>query len=119
VLVAAGAVAGGSAAARRLDNLLTRYVGMPGSLQPQLCTLRLRAGDRLLLASDGLTRVVPEPEIAQLLARQRTTAADLAQAAVARGGKDDVTAVLATVAADYDAGARSPMWLGRALRQPE
>jgi protein phosphatase len=102
VLVAAGAVDSGSEAARRLDNLLTRYVGMPGLLQPQLCTVRLRAGDRLLLASDGLTRAVPPPVLAALLARPRATAADLI--AAARGCGDDATAVLATVGADYPAG---------------
>jgi serine/threonine protein phosphatase PrpC len=105
VLVAAGAVDRDSAAARRLDNLLTRYIGMPGPLEPQLCALRLRAGDRVLLASDGLTRAVPAPLLALLLAGSTTDAADLVAAAVAHGGTDDVTAVLVTVSADYPASA--------------
>jgi protein phosphatase len=101
VLVAAGVVERGSAAARRLGNLLTRYLGMPGPLEPQLCTVRLHAGDRLLLASDGLTGALPPQALALLLARPQATAADLAADAVARGCRDDVTVVLAAVAADY------------------
>jgi PPM family protein phosphatase len=100
VLVAAGAVSGSSPAARRLDSLLTRYVGMPGRLEPQLGVVRLRAEDRVLVASDGLTRAVPVPALGALLADRRTTADRLVTAAVAAGGRDDVTAVLATVDAD-------------------
>jgi PPM family protein phosphatase len=109
VLVAAGAVDGDSEAARRLDNLLTRYLGMPGLLQPQVCTVPLRAGDRLLLASDGVTRAVPPPALCALLARPHVAAADVIAAAVAGACNDDVTAVLATVGADYptDAEVRS------------
>jgi protein phosphatase len=101
MLVAAGALDQDSAAARRLDHVLTRYVGMPGALQPQLSTLRLHAGDRLLLASDGLTRAVPAATLARLLAGGHPTAADLVGAAVNEQANDDVTAVLVTVAADY------------------
>jgi protein phosphatase len=97
VLVAAGAVDRDSAAARRLDNLLTRHLGMPGELRPQLVTARLRNGDRLLLASDGLYRTLSMPELAALLARPDTTADQLVDAAVAAGARDDVTALLATV----------------------
>ncbi|HVQ91666.1 MAG TPA: protein phosphatase 2C domain-containing protein [Mycobacteriales bacterium] len=97
VLVAAGAVDRDSPAARRLDNLLTRHLGMPGELRPQLVTARLRSGDRLLLASDGLYRTLPMPELAALVARPDTTADQLVDAAVAAGARDDVTALLATV----------------------
>jgi len=103
VLIAAGVLDRDSAAARRLGNLLTRYLGMPGPVQPQLCTVRLHAGDRLLLASDGLTGALSPHALALLLARPQATAADLAADAVAQGCTDDVTAVLAAVAADYAA----------------
>lgn len=96
-LLAAGAVAADSAAARRLDHLLTRYVGMPGPLTPQQRTVRLRPGDRLLIASDGVTRAVPVPELAALLARPDSTAGTLVAAAVSAGALDDATAVLATL----------------------
>jgi hypothetical protein len=105
MLVAAGALDQDSAAARRLDHVLTRYVGMPGALEPQLDTVRLHAGDRVLLASDGLTRVVPAPTLARLLAGPHPTAAALVGAAMNRQADDDVTAVLVTVCAGYPANA--------------
>lgn len=99
-LVAAGAVQPGSPAQRRLDGMLTRYVGMPGTACPQLTTVRLRAGDRLLLATDGVTRPLPMSRLAALLAAPGTDAAELVQAATEAGGRDDATAILATLPVD-------------------
>jgi hypothetical protein len=70
---------------------------MPGELRPQLAAVRLQSGDRLLLATDGLSRALPPAALAALLARPETTAGRLVGAAVAVGAKDDVTAVLATI----------------------
>jgi serine/threonine protein phosphatase PrpC len=99
-LVRAGAVEVGSVAQRRLDSMLTRFAGMPGTATPQLATVRLRAGDRLLVATDGVTRALTVPALATLLARPGVTAADLVQAADDAGGRDDATALLAAVPAD-------------------
>jgi protein phosphatase len=96
-LVRAGAVQPGSVAQRRLDGMLTRFAGMPGTACPQLATVRLRPGDRLLVATDGVTRALPVPELAALLARPGVTATDLVVAAVGAGGRDDATALLAVV----------------------
>jgi protein phosphatase len=96
-LVAAGAVQPGSVAQRRLDGMLTRFAGMPGSACPQLAAVRLRAGDRLLVATDGVTRALSVPALATLLGRPGTTATDLVDAACEAGGRDDATAVLAAV----------------------
>jgi PPM family protein phosphatase len=96
-LVAAGAVQPGSVAQRRLDGMLTRFAGMPGSACPQLATVRLRAGDRLLVATDGVTRALTVPALATLLGRPGITAADLVDAAADAGGRDDATALLAGV----------------------
>lgn len=101
-LVAAGAVERGSVAERRLGGLLTRFLGMPGRIYPQLATVRLRPGDRLLVTTDGVTRVLPLPVLGQLLSRPGVTAADLVAAAVAAGGRDDATALLAGVGSDVD-----------------
>jgi protein phosphatase len=90
-------VAAGSPAERRLDGLLTRFLGMPGSVHPQQSAARLRPGDRLLVASDGVTRALGVPALATLLARPDVRATDLVDAAVAAGGRDDATALLAGV----------------------
>jgi protein phosphatase len=99
-LVAAGAVQPGSVAQRRLDAMLTRFLGMPGTACPQLATVRLRAGDRLLVATDGVTRPLGVPALATLLARPGTMATDLVHAASDAGGRDDATALLAAVPTD-------------------
>lgn len=99
-LVAAGAVQPGSVAQRRLDGMLTRFAGMPGSACPQLASVRLRPGDRLLVASDGVTRPLPVARLTELLADPELVAADLVRAAADAGGRDDATALLAAVPVD-------------------
>ena len=61
--------------------------------------LHLRPGDRVLLASDGLTDLVPDPEIERILGQRHDDAAAeaLLEAALGAGGRDNVTCVLATV----------------------
>lgn len=96
-LVAAGAVEQGSAAERRLGGLLTRFLGMPGTVCPQVTTIRVRPGDRVLVATDGVTRGLPVPALGELLSRPGLGAADLVAAAAAAGSRDDATALLAAV----------------------
>jgi PPM family protein phosphatase len=70
---------------------------------PRLRTLRARAGDRLLLCSDGVTDYLTDAEVAALL-RPGVDAAAAARgivaAALAAGSRDNVTAVVADVEAD-------------------
>ena len=76
---------------------LTRYVGMEGEALPDLRVVELRVGDRLLLCSDGLTGMVPDRRIAQVLRRQRTpeeACEALVAAANAAGGRDNVSAIV-------------------------
>lgn len=64
-----------------------------------LLPVRVAAGDRLLLCSDGLTDLVPDELVAVLLstADPQSAAAVLVQAALAAGGKDNVTCVVLDV----------------------
>ena len=57
-----------------------------------------RAGDRLLLCSDGVSDVLDEPQIAELLAREDAADA-LVRAALEAGARDNVTAVVADAVA--------------------
>jgi serine/threonine protein phosphatase PrpC len=84
---------------------ITRFVGDPRGVQPDIFVEELRAGDRLLLCSDGLTRHVEPAEIAQHAVAGDIDGAvkDLVALANARGGEDNVTVVL--YAADRRAGA--------------
>ena len=73
--------------------------------QPTNCCLdkitdRLRAGDRFLLCSDGLSKTLAEDEIAALLAGEGATARPLIAAALERAADDNVTAVTIEVLAE-------------------
>lgn len=66
--------------------------------RPDVYHIRLQAGDQLLLCTDGLTDMVSESDIAACLDEALTAQAAcdaLIQSALAAGGKDNVTAVLA------------------------
>jgi protein phosphatase len=79
-----------------LANSITRFVGDPRGVAPDVFTESLRPRDRLVLCSDGLTRHVPPDEIAR--AASRTAPAHAAGALVdlanARGGQDNVTVIV-------------------------
>ena len=73
-------------------------MGTRSTIDPITSDVRLRRGDRILLCSDGLHGPVPDHEIARILG----SAADinrvthgLIQAALAAGGPDNVTVVVA------------------------
>lgn len=80
-------------------NVVLRSVSGEPAEEADVTPLDLWAGDRVLLASDGLTDLVDEARIAEVLARHGDDAATdhLIDAALASGGRDNVTCVLATV----------------------
>jgi len=77
-------------------NEITRFVGDERGIQPDVFVESLRAGDRLVLCSDGLTRHVADEEIAErAAAAEPAVAADqLVDLANDRGGEDNVTVVI-------------------------
>ena len=77
-------------------------------LEPEVRELDLRAGDRLLVCSDGLCGVVPHDEIAQHLTAPTAIAAveHLVETANQLGGPDNITAVIAEVPARFPAAKR-------------
>jgi protein phosphatase len=75
-----------------------------------VATYPARAGDRLLLCSDGLSDVLGDEEIAALLAAERDVhrcAGLLVDHALAAGARDNVTVVVADVVARPDV---APLW---------
>lgn len=78
-------------------NLVTQCLGLHPP-QPELATVSWSRGDTLLLCSDGLTDELPDETIVQILREANggeTAASKLVEAALAAGGKDNVTVVLA------------------------
>ncbi len=73
---------------------LTRSVGMEGEPLPQTRILKLKAGDLLLLCTDGLTGMLSDAQIGSILKKPESLKArcrDLIAAANCSGGKDNVT----------------------------
>lgn len=79
-------------------NVLTQCLGGTGEpmeLDPYVRAIEWRAGDALLLCSDGLTNMVEDDQIERLLGlRLSDPAQALVEAALAGGGIDNVTAVV-------------------------
>jgi len=79
---------------------LTQYVGMTGTPLPEARLVQLRAGDRLLLCSDGLTGMIADNEILEIMEKQanlRKTCDELILSANALGGTDNITALVIDV----------------------
>ena len=83
-------------------NVLTSAIGA-SDMTPVVGVLDLEPGDALLLCTDGLTNEIPEPEIDALLAGAADpegTCRALVDRALAGGGRDNITAIVAYALAD-------------------
>jgi serine/threonine protein phosphatase PrpC len=93
-LVDAGAIAAADALGHPNANIITRAVGTrEDAFVLDKVSERLRPGDRFLLCSDGLSKTVPEEELAVLLAADDAGAGSFLAAALDRQADDNVTAV--------------------------
>jgi serine/threonine protein phosphatase PrpC len=100
-LVDAGALSPVEALHHPRANVITRAVGADFSpLDLDKTSDRLRNGDRFLLCSDGVTKVLPDAELARLLASDDASPAErLIAAALDRNCDDNVTVVTVDVVA--------------------
>lgn len=82
------------------SNLITRAIGVDALPTPDLYAGALQDDDLFLLASDGLTDMVSDQRIAELLA-SRKTPGDLAEGLVAEaneaGGSDNITVLVVRI----------------------
>ena len=79
-------------------NMITRSLGMQG-LKIDITRHTLEAGDMLLLCSDGLYEYFSTQELEQLLLRDNSLqqkAEQLTEIALARGGADNISVILAS-----------------------
>lgn len=91
--------------ASEMQSVLTRAVGTNATVQVDANEQVLLVGDSLLLCSDGLTRMVTDPEIASTLLTSTSAqeAADrLIELANDYGGLDNVTAIVMRVTQKSD-----------------
>lgn len=98
-LADAGRIGVEDIASHRLRHLLTNVVGPQNEqLYVEMLQLRLLDGDRILLCTDGLTEMVAEHEILETLRGNENSEAacrTLVDLALAHGGKDNVTVLIA------------------------
>jgi PPM family protein phosphatase len=78
-------------------SIITRALGVESDVEVDLFTYKLLSGDRLLLCSDGLSGVVDEPRIRNVLLRvpePQRAAEKLVAMANEGGGPDNITVVV-------------------------
>jgi PPM family protein phosphatase len=84
------------------SNVITRCVGMADDIDPDVFNGEVQIGDTFLLASDGLTGMIEDRRIQQLLvsrAKPERIVDALIQEANMNGGNDNITAVVVRVLA--------------------
>jgi protein phosphatase len=83
-------------------NVIVRAVGMREAVELDLSRLEIQEGDILLLCCDGLSGMVPDEQMAEILrgggGEILRTNQMLVDAAIEAGGSDNVTSVLVQVA---------------------
>jgi PPM family protein phosphatase len=106
-LVRLGALTEAEAEKHPHASLITRALGTREEVEPDIETHRVRDQDVFLLCSDGLTKMVPESDIAAVVAaaaRLDDASERLIAAANEKGGKDNVTVCLFRVALPEQTG---------------
>jgi serine/threonine protein phosphatase PrpC len=100
-LVRSGDLTRDQAAEHPQKNLITRALGAEEEVDVDTTVLPVEAGDRILLCSDGLSDMVPEEQVSEILADSpddpETTARRLLSTALDAGGTDNVTVVVVDV----------------------
>lgn len=96
-LVKAGAISEAEAEVHPYKNVITRCLGMQANVEPDTLEMVLEPGDRILMCSDGLSNMVSDATIEQLVNASETpemTCQKLIDLANENGGTDNITAVL-------------------------
>lgn len=99
-LVDAGLIAAEDAERHPESNVITRALGFHDEPLPDIWRVPVRAGMRLLICSDGLTKELADDRLRLHLAAGMPageTASALVDAALAAGGRDNVTVVVLDV----------------------
>lgn len=107
-LIAAGEITAEEAETDPRRSMITRAIGLEPGVVVDRETIALRVGDRIVLCSDGLTDMLREPRIAEILRDESdpdAAAQQLVDAANEAGGVDNITVVVVDLE-DDGAGAQ-------------
>jgi protein phosphatase len=97
----AGAISADEARNSRFKNIITRSVGFEQDVQVDLMGLEVEAGDRLVVCCDGLSNLVDDGEILELIEATplEQVPERLVEIANDRGGDDNITVIVVAVEA--------------------
>jgi protein phosphatase len=95
----AGAISADEARRSRFRNIITRSVGFEQDVQVDLLGLDLADGDALVICCDGLSNLVEDPEILEIVEAEPIEEAPAKLVALAneRGGDDNISVVVVRV----------------------
>jgi protein phosphatase len=97
--IKAGLITPETAKHHRFRNIITRSLGFQEEVEIDTQVLRAEPGDLYLLCSDGLSNLVEDAEMCEMLVENsfQETLHMLVEIACQRGGDDNITAVIARV----------------------
>ncbi len=78
-------------------NIITRAIGVSETVEPDYFDTKLKKGDCLLLCSDGLSNMIEDAQIKNIVSGRtdvRAAAEELVRTANQNGGKDNIAVVL-------------------------
>lgn len=84
-------------------NIITRAIGAWDTVEADFFDLELNAGDKVLLCSDGLTNMIDDETIRQILNNGQSlkeSAEELVRTANYNGGKDNISVIIIEMLAD-------------------
>jgi protein phosphatase len=92
----AGAITEDEAKHSRFKNIITRSVGFEQQVQVDLMGVELEAGDHLVICCDGLSNLVDDPEILEIVQASQLDLAPGRLVALAndRGGDDNISVIV-------------------------
>lgn len=96
-LVRAGEITEAEARVHPMKNVLTQAVGAVKKISVDTANFAVEVGDIFLICSDGLTNMVTDEKIAEILMASLNPSENLIQAALENGGLDNVSVIVVGV----------------------
>lgn len=99
-LVTCGTITADQARTHPKRHILTRALGIDSSVKAEISQIKIKAQDKILLCTDGLTNYVTPEEIYHLINNAteiKQAVHNLTEMALERGGADNITVILVAV----------------------
>ena len=96
-LVRRGELTADEARLHPMKNILTQAVGAVENISVDTASFTVNAGDIFLLCTDGLTNMVDDKKITEILLTSENPAENLVQAALDNGGADNISVIVVEV----------------------